>query len=81
MYSDEEVRESESFVIGGLMVKPDLVEYVIELLGTQPTVFSTQETQAIYSAVVSLYEKNEHINALTIWVEIEDLGLIWSARS
>ena len=75
MYSEDEVREAEGFVLGGLMVKPDLVEGIIQLLGTQPSVFSVGETQAIYSAVVSLYEKNEHINPLTIWIEMEDLGL------
>ena len=75
MYSEDEVREAEGFALGGVMVKPDLVEGIIQLLGTQPNVFSVSETQAIYSAVVSLYEKNEHINPLTIWIEMEDLGL------
>lgn len=75
MYSDEEVREAEQFLLGGLMVKPALTDEILKITGTETDVFSTQETKAIFSAVVSLYQRNEEINPLTIWIEIETLDV------
>ena len=74
-YNEDEIREAEEFLLGGLLVQPNLVDEAISIVGTDTGAFRAKEMQSIYASILSCYEKGEDINPLTVWIGIEQLEL------
>ena len=67
-----EVREVEQQVLGSMMTEPQLVPQIVEILGTDMTVFFTTDHQLIYNAILKSYEDNDaHVDPMLVLDKLE----------
>lgn len=66
--------ESEQSVLGGIIIDNDAIHKVIELL--RPEDFYKESHQKIYQAMISLYERGEPLDLITLTDEIKRLKVL-----
>jgi replicative DNA helicase len=64
--------EAEISVLGGLLLDPDSVAHVADIL--EPADFYRREHHLIYSAMLNLFNRNEPIDLITLAEELKELG-------
>lgn len=64
-------RESEQAVLGAMMVDGAVIPRVIAILGHTSEVFFTADHQLIYTAILSIYERHNRVDALLVSDELE----------
>lgn len=64
-------REAEQAVLGSMMVDGAVIPRVIAILGHTSEVFFTADHQLIYTAVLSVYERHNRVDALLVSDELE----------
>jgi len=69
--------EAERAVIGGLLIDPDAANKVIEFLQSED--FYRENHKVIFDAIVSLYQKNEPADIVTVTNELRSLGTLEKA--
>ncbi|RYZ18071.1 MAG: replicative DNA helicase, partial [Sphingobacteriales bacterium] len=67
-----QARELEEAVLGALMLEKDALTNVIDLL--KPESFYTEANKSIYRAILSLFDRSEPIDILTVTQELRKLG-------
>lgn len=66
--------ESEQSVLGGIIIDNDAIHKVIELL--RPEDFYKESHQKIYQAMISLYERGEPLDLITLTDELKRLKVL-----
>lgn len=69
--------EAEKSALGSILIDKESIEKVIDIL--RPEDFYSRQNQLIYGAMVSLLEKNEPIDILTVTNKLEESGDLESA--
>ena len=64
-------REAEQAVLGAMMVDGAVIPRVIAILGHTSEVFFTADHQLIYTAILSVYERHNRVDALLVSDELE----------
>lgn len=64
--------EAEQAIIGSMLIDKDAVISAIEVL--KDDAFYREDNKAIYSAILSLYSKNEPIDIITVKAELVEAG-------
>ena len=64
-------REAEQAVLGAMMVDSAVIPRVIAILGHTSEVFFTADHQLIYTAILSVYERHNRVDALLVSDELE----------
>ncbi len=64
--------EAEQAILGSMLTDKDAVISAIELLKEEA--FYREDNKAIYSAILSLYAKNEPIDIITVKAELVEMG-------
>jgi len=67
-----QARELEAAVLGALMLEKDALTTVIDIL--KPQSFYDDRHQSIFKAILSLFDKSEPIDLLTVNQELKELG-------
>lgn len=65
-------QEAEQAVLGGILVDPEAINRVVEIV--KPKDFYRQAHQLIYDAAISLLEKNEPVDIITVSEWLSDKG-------
>lgn len=72
--------EAERAVLGAMMVRPEAVAAVVEVLReNQPDTFYFPGHQAIYDAILSLFRRNQPTDPVLVRGELERMGLLEKA--
>ncbi|MGE0200648.1 MAG: replicative DNA helicase [Candidatus Melainabacteria bacterium] len=69
--------EAEQGVLGAALVNPDVLNQIVEII--KPADFYRQAHQLIYEAVLSLFDKNEPVDIITVSETLNDKGLLDAA--
>lgn len=69
--------EAERSVIGGMLIESDAVNKVLEFLRAED--FYREQHRIIYSAIISLYQKNEPADLVTVTNELRGAGQLDAA--
>ncbi len=70
--------EAEQAVLGAILIDPDSVPVILKYL--RPEDFYDNANREIFAGVISLYERNQKVDLITLTDELKSLGTLDAAR-